>query len=119
MIKLGQKKKLIVSQALPHLFQMPLISLFSDLNKKKVASFIFFRCQNQNISIFMLKMNKEKGASLCFDQIKNKKVASSVFWEIKNKNKNLPASSIFHKSGLRNTCLFFFNLIALFLFNFR
>ena len=59
----------------------------------------------------MLKMNKKKGASLCFDQIKNKKVASSVFWEIKNKNKNLPASSVFQKSGLRNTCLFFFSLI--------
>ena len=27
---------------------------------KKVASFIFFKCQNQNISIFMLKMNKKK-----------------------------------------------------------
>ena len=40
----------------------------------------------------MLKMNKKKGASLCFDQIKNKKVASSAFWEIKNKN--LPACLI-------------------------
>ena len=49
----------------------------------------------------MLKMNKN-GASLCFDQIKNKKVDSSVFWK-----KNLPASSVFQKSGLRNTCLFF------------
>ena len=57
----------------------------------------------------MLKMNK-KGASLCFDQMKNKKVASSVFWEIKNKNKNLPASSVFQKSGLRNICLFFLAL---------
>ena len=28
---LGQKKKLIVSQALPHLFQMPLICLFFRL----------------------------------------------------------------------------------------
>ena len=55
----------------------------------------------------MLKMNK-KGASLCFDQIKNKKVASSGFWEIKNKNKNLPASSVFQKSGLRNIRLFIF-----------
>ena len=26
---------------------------------KKVASFILFRCHNQNISIFMLKMNKK------------------------------------------------------------
>ena len=42
-----------VSQALPHLFQMPLICLFSDMNKKKkVASFILFICQNQNINIF-------------------------------------------------------------------
>ena len=40
-------------------------------------------------------------------------MASSVFWEIKNKNKNLPASSVFQKSGLRNTCLFFFSLIKL------
>ena len=56
----------------------------------------------------MLKMNQKKGASLCFDQIKNKKVASFVFWEIKNKN--LPASSVFQKSGLRNICLFFFSL---------
>ena len=31
---LGQIKK-NVSKALPHLFQMPLICLFSDLNKKK------------------------------------------------------------------------------------
>ena len=37
-------------------------------------------------------------------------MASSVLWEIKNKNKNLPASSVFQKSGLRNTCLFFFSL---------
>ena len=28
-----RKKKLIVSQALPYLFQMPLICLFSDLKK--------------------------------------------------------------------------------------
>ena len=74
----------------------PHLSFFSDLNKKKVASFIFFKSQNQNIGIFMLKLNK-KGASLCFDQIKNKKVASSVFWKIKNKNKNLPATSVFQK----------------------
>ena len=37
-------------------------------------------------------------------------MASSVFWEIKNKNKNLPASSVFQKSGLRNNCLFLFSL---------
>ena len=41
-------------------------------------------------------MNK-KGASLVFDEIK-KKMASSVFGEIKDKN--LPASSVFQKSGL-------------------
>ena len=34
-----RKKKLIDSQAFPHLFKMPLICLFSDL--KKVASSIF------------------------------------------------------------------------------
>ena len=85
----AKKKKLIVSQG-PHL------SFFSDLNKKKVASFIFFKCQNQNIGIFMLKMNK-KGASLCFDQIKNKKVASSVFWEIKNKKKTCLPHLFFKK----------------------
>ena len=45
----------------------------------------------------------EKGASLVFDEIKNKKVTSSVFWEMKNKNKDLRASSVFQKSGLRNT----------------
>ena len=44
------KKKLIVSQALPHLFQMPIICLFfQTLIKKKVASFILFRCQNQKV----------------------------------------------------------------------
>ena len=59
----------------------------------------------------MLKMNKKKGASLCFDQIKNKNLPAYLFFlgEIKNKNKNLPASSVFQKSGLRNTCLFFFS----------
>ena len=57
---------------------------FSDLNKKKMASFILFICQNQNITIFILKTN-QKSASLVFDEIKNKKVASSVFWEIKIK----------------------------------
>ena len=51
---------------------MLLMSFFSDLNKKKAASFILFICQNQNINIFILKMNK-KGASLVFDEIKNKK----------------------------------------------
>ena len=70
-------------------------------------AFISFICQNQNSNIFILKVNK-KGASQVFDEIKIKKtkVASSVFWEIKNKNVNLPASSVFQKSGLRNTCLF-------------
>ena len=47
-------KQLIVSQAFPNLFQMPLICLFSDLNKKNMASLSLFRCQNQNINIFML-----------------------------------------------------------------
>ena len=70
------KKKLIISQAFLHLFQMPLICFFSDL--KKSGLLYFFRCHNQKIVIFMLKMNK-KGAPLCYDQIKNKKVASSVF----------------------------------------
>ena len=48
------KKKLIVSQALPHLFQMPLICLFSDLKKKwphlffsdakiKILAFLFLK----------------------------------------------------------------------------
>ena len=60
---------------------------------------------------FMLKLNKKKCASLCFDQIKNKKWPHLFFGEIKNKNKNLPASSVFQKSGLRNTCLFLFSLI--------
>ena len=57
--------------------------------------------KNQNITIFILKMNK-KGASLVFDE---KKVASSVFWEIKNEN--LPASSFFSKKWPRSTCLSF------------
>ena len=70
-----------VSQALSPLFQMPLLCLFSDLNKK-VASFILLRFQNQNIKIFILQINK-KCASLIFDEIKNKKVASSVFGENK------------------------------------
>ena len=51
----GQIKN--VSQALPHLFQMPLICVFTDLNNKKVASFILFIRQNQNINISILKMN--------------------------------------------------------------
>ena len=97
--------KNIVSQALSHLFQMPLICLFR-LVLNTVASFILFICQNQNIKIVILKMNK-KGVSLVFDEIKIKKVASSISGEIKNKNKNLPASSVFQKGGLRNTCLFF------------
>ena len=50
----------------------------------------------------MLKMNKKKTASLGFDQIKNGKVASL--------NKNLPASCVFQKRSLRNTCLFLFRL---------
>ena len=68
------------------------ICLFSDLHKK-VASFILFICQNQNINIFILKMNK-KGASLVFDEIKK---WPHLFFggKIENKNKNLPASSVF------------------------
>ena len=69
------EKNLIVSQARLHLFQMPLICLFQTWKKWP----LFFRCQNQKIVIFMIKMNK-KCAPLCFDQIKNKKVASSVFF---------------------------------------
>ena len=41
LIKYG-KKIIVVSQALPHLFQMPLICLVSDLNKT-VPSYILFR----------------------------------------------------------------------------
>ena len=75
-------------------FKCPSSAFFSDLNKKyKVASFILFICQSQNINISILKMNK-KGASLGFDE---KKMASSVFGVIKNKNKNLPALSVFQK----------------------
>ena len=54
----------------------------------------------------MIEMYK-KGTSLDFDEIKKKKWHHLFFWEIKNKNANLPASSVFPKSGLRNTCLFF------------
>ena len=72
-ISLRPKKKVNCFSGPPSsVSNAPHLPFFSDLNKKKVASFIFFKCQNQNISIFMLKMNK-KGASLCFDQIKNKK----------------------------------------------
>ena len=66
-------------------FKCPSCVFFSDLNKKKWPHLFY-----SNIKIFILKMNK-KGASL-------------VFLEIKNKN--LPAraaSSVFQKSGLRNT----------------
>ena len=64
----------------------------------------FFRCQNQNIGIFMVKMN-EKGAPLCFDQIKKriKMWPYLGFFEGKKYKEKQPASSIFHKSGLRNT----------------
>ena len=66
----GQIKK-TVSQALLHLFQMPLICLFFRLEKKIVVSFIFilFIYQNQNINIFIIRINK-KGASLVFEEIK-------------------------------------------------
>ena len=78
---LRPKKKLIVSQAL--CFKCPSsVFFFSDLNKKSGLIY-FFRCQNQNIGIFMLKMNK-KGVSLCFDQIKIKK--SGLICFLGNKN---------------------------------
>ena len=63
--------------------------------------------------LVMLKMNKKKGASLGFDKIKNKKSGLICFLgNKKNKKKTtcLPASSVFQKSGLRNTCLFIFGL---------
>ena len=62
-----REKQLFVSRALPHLFQMPLICLFSDL--KKVASSILFQMPKSKYCIFMLKMDK-KGAPLCFVKIK-------------------------------------------------
>ena len=37
------QKSLIVSQALPHLFQMPLVCLFSDLNKKECGLIEFIQ----------------------------------------------------------------------------
>ena len=88
-------------------FKWPSSVFFSDLNKKKrgIMTFIIFICQNQNINIFLLKMDQKKGASLVFYE---KKVGSSVFGDIKNKN--LPALFVFQKSGLRNTRLFFFSL---------
>ena len=54
------------------------LSFFQDLNKKKVASFILF-IQNQNINIFILKMNK-KGVSFVFNEIKNKKKWPHLFF---------------------------------------
>ena len=50
---------------------------------------------------------QNKGASLVFDEIK-KKNESGLICFLGIKNKNLPASSVFQKSGLRNTCLFIF-----------
>ena len=79
----SDRKKIIVFQALPHLFQMLLIRLFQTC--KKVASSIFFRFQNQNIGIFMLKM-KKKCAPLRLIK-KEKKSGLICFWEIKNINK--------------------------------
>ena len=63
-----------VSQALPHLFQIgcPSSVFFSDLNKKKVASYILFKSKSK-----CQQMNNKESASLVFDEIK-KKVASSV-----------------------------------------
>ena len=66
----------------------------------------FLHNVNIKISTF-LYLKEQKSASLVFDEIKDKKVASTVFWEIEIKNKNLPASSVFQKSGLKNTCLCF------------
>ena len=40
-------------------------------------------------------MLKVTGAQLCFDQITKRKKWPHVFWKIKN----LPASSVIHKSG--------------------
>ena len=60
----------------------------------------------------MPKMNKNKCASLGF----GKKWPHLFFGEIENENKNLPASSVFQKSGLRNTCLFVFSLMFFFIF---
>ena len=41
---------------------------------------------------------------------KKKKWPHLFFGEKKKKKKNLPASSVFSKNGLRNNCIFFFGL---------
>ena len=57
-----------------------------------MVSSIFFRCQNQNIGIFMLKIT---GAPLCFNQIAKKRKKSGLICFLENKY--LPASSVFMK----------------------
>ena len=70
-------------------FECPSSVRFSDLDKKRVASFILIICQNQNqnINSFIDKMNKKagkKGASLVFDEI-IKKSGLICFGEFKIK----------------------------------
>ena len=81
------------------------IPLTDAISKKNI-----FHTPWSSRSSFMLKMNKNKVAILGFDKIRNSKVASCVFGG--NKKNKLPASSFFflQKSGLRNTCSFFFSL---------
>ena len=98
-VRLNKKN---VSQALPHLFQMPLICLFSGLNEKK-WHYLFYSYVKIKISTFLYLKWTKKGASLVFDEIKK----SGLNRFLGNENKNLPASSVFQKSGPRNTCLFF------------
>ena len=76
----------------------------------KVGSFILFLCQNQNINIFVLKLNK-KGASLVFDEIKKIiKMALSVFWGNRIFLKK-PACLICFSKKWPGKHLFIFNLI--------
>ena len=90
----------------------PLRSFFSDLNKRKHPH-PFFLDVKIKISTFLC-LNEQKRClitSLGFDKVKNKKCCLICFFGKKQTKKNLPASSVFQKSGMRNTCLYFFGLI--------
>ena len=82
------------------------IPLTDAISKKNI-----FHTSWSSRSSFMLKMNKNKVAILGFDKIRNSKVASCVLGGNKKKTSCLPHHFFFlQKSGLRNTCSFFFSL---------
>ena len=107
-----EKKSLLFIRSSLIFFKCPSSVFFQTW--KKVASSIFFRCQNQNIGIFMLKMNKKRCPIMFWSNKKIYKKWPHLFWGNKNINHNICLPHLFFIKVAWETLVYFFSHILIF-----